>query len=113
MHWRIDLSSILLLLCVSKLHLIQGGLSTRVANHTHAWIHTCKNGGYCYFTHLCPVVISNSNPVSEYWHKYRTLKLYSISCSSAVILAHIIKNNLNSADCPCYIVSCAGDVRSK
>ena len=40
-----------------------------VVNHTCAWIRTCKNGGYHYFRHLCSVVISNSIPVSEYWHK--------------------------------------------
>ena len=71
-----------------------------VANHTHAWTQTYKNGDYHYFTHLWPVVISNSNLVSEYWHKYPTLKLSSISHSNALILAHIINNNFNSAYCP-------------
>ena len=126
MHWRIDLSSILLLLHISKPHLVQSGTSTRVANQACAWTHTYKNGGYHYFKHLCPVVISNSNPLLEYWHKYPTLKLSQCYIrSSALILEHIIKNNFNCAYCSCLIVTastvpqidsyctCAGDVRSK
>ena len=100
-----DLSSILLLLHISKPHLVPAGMSTRVANHTHAWIHMCKNGGYHYFKRLFSVVISNSNPLSEYRHKYPTLKLSSMSRSSALILVHIIKNNFNSAYCSCLIVT--------
>ena len=65
-HWRINLSSILHLLHISKHHLVQAGLSMRVANYTRAWTHTCKNGGYFYFKFLYVVVISNSIPVSEY-----------------------------------------------
>ena len=113
----------ILLLCISKPHLVQASMSTRLSNHTCAWIHTYKNGGYRYFKHLCPVVISNSNPVSEYWHEYPALKLSSMSHSSALILVHIIKNNFNSTYCPCLIVtgrpqidsycSCIEDVRSK
>ena len=76
-HWRIDLSSVLILLCISKPHLVQAGLNMSVANHTRAWTH-CKNGGYCCFMCLCPVVIRKSIPVSEYWHKYPALKLSSI-----------------------------------
>ena len=64
-------SSVLLLLCIGKPDLVKGP-STRLANHTHALIHTCKNGGYRYFTCLYPQVISNS--VSLYWHKYPVLK---------------------------------------
>ena len=97
------------LLCISKPHLVQASLSTRVANHTHAWTHTCKNGGYCYFKLLCLVVISNSNSVSEYWHKYPTFKLSSLSHSSTLILAHIIMNNFNSAYCPCSIIKGTSD----
>ena len=61
-------------------------------------MHTCKKGGYHYFTHLCLVapVISNLVSVLEYWHKYPTLKLSSISHSRVLILAHIIKNNFNT-----------------
>ena len=77
-HWRINLSSILILLCISKPHLVQAGINTSVANHTRAWTHSCKNGGYYYFMRLCPVVIRKSSPVSEYWHKYSALKLSSI-----------------------------------
>ena len=98
-------SSVLLLLHISKDHLVQG-LSTRVANHSCAWTHTYKNGSYHYFTCLYSVVISNSISVSEYWHKYPALELSSISRSSALILAHITKKNFNSAYCPgsqyCY-----------
>ena len=97
----IDLLNILL--CNSKPYFVQAGLSTRVANHTWAWTHRCKNDAYCYFMHLCSAVISNSIPVSEYWHKYPALKLSSISCSSALILVHITKNNFNSVYCPCSI----------
>ena len=119
---RINLSSVLLLLRISKPHLVQAGLSTKVANHTHAWTHTCKNGGYCYFKHLCPVVMSYSNPVLEYWHKYPTLKLSSISHSGALILVHIIMNNLKALIVHVLLLQapqidsyciCAGDVRSK
>ena len=78
-------SSILLLLCISMPHLVQG-LSTRLANHMRAWTHTCKNGGYRYFTRVHPVVINNSMKVLEYWHKYPTLKLSLISHSSTLIL---------------------------
>ena len=85
MHWRIDLSIILFLLRVSKPHLVQAGTSTRVANYTRAWTHTCKNGGYRYLKLLCPVVISNSNPLSEYWHKYPALKLSSM-CDSRIFV---------------------------
>ena len=56
-HWRIDLLNVLILLCISKPHRIQAGPNTSVANHKHAWTQSCKNGGYCYFMHLCPVVI--------------------------------------------------------
>ena len=62
----------------------------RVANYTRACTHTCKNGDYCYFKRLYPVVISNSIPVLEYWHNYPMLKLSSTSCSSALILVHIV-----------------------
>ena len=89
-HWKIDLLSVLLLFCISKLHLVQAGLSTRVADHTCAWIHMCKNGGYHNFMYLCPVVISNSISLSEYWHKHPTSKLSLMSCSSALILTYII-----------------------
>ena len=117
--------NILLLLCISKPHLVQASTSTRVANQACAWTHTCKNGGYHYFKGLCPVVISNSNPLLEYWNKYPTLKLSSMSHSSALILERIIKNNFNSLYCSCLIVTantvpqidsyctCAGDVRNK
>ena len=104
MQWMVNLSSMLLLL----LH-ISKSQSTTVINHTRAWTHTCKNGGYRYFTYLCPVVISYSIPVSEYWHKYPALNLSSISCSSALILTHIIKSNFNSAYCPCPIVTGTSD----
>ena len=77
-HWRIDFSNVLILLCISKPHLVQAGLNMSVANHTYAWTHSSKNGGYYYFMHLCPVVIRKSIPVSEYWHKYPTLKLSSV-----------------------------------
>ena len=87
--------NVILLLHISKPHFVQG-LSVILANHMHAWTHTCKNGGYSYFTCLYPVVSSNSNPVLQYWHKYPMLKLSSISRSSALILVHIIKNNFNS-----------------
>ena len=80
-------------------------VATRVADHTCACRHMCKNGGYRYFKRLCPVVISNSNPLSEYWHKYPTLKLSSMSHSSALIMVCMIKNNFNSAYCPCLIVT--------
>ena len=80
-------------------------MSTRVANQAHAWMHTCKIGGYHYFEHHCPVVVSNLNPLSEYWHKYPTSKLSSMSHSSALILAHIIKKNFNSGYCSCLIVT--------
>ena len=73
-HWR----SVLILLCIRKPHLVQVGLNASVANHTRAWIHICKNGGYHYFMHLCPVVIRKSIPVLECWHKYAALKLSSI-----------------------------------
>ena len=147
MHWRIDLSTVLLLriskpwsrvarplfsiflwggrkifatpkkngkkqsghMRLSKRHLVQAGLSMRVTNHTCAWTHTCKNGGYCYFTYLYPVVINNSIPLLEYLHKYPALKLSSISQSSALTLVHIIKNNFNSAYCPCSIVTGTSD----
>ena len=95
--------SILLLFCISKLYLVQAGMSTRVTNHTCAWAHMCKNRGHRYFKHHCPVVISNLNAVPEYWHKYPASKLSSMSRSSVLILAHIIKNNVNSAYCPCFI----------
>ena len=72
-HWRIDLSSILLLLHISKPHLVQAGLSTRVANHAHAWTHACKNGGYHYVFYAS--LSSNSIPVSKYWHKYPILSV--------------------------------------
>ena len=62
--------SILLLLYISKPHLVQAGLSMRLANHTSAWTQTCKYDGYHYFTRLYPVVISSSISFSEYWHKY-------------------------------------------
>ena len=101
-------SSVLHLLCISKLHLVQG-LSTRLVNHTCAWTHACKNGGYHYFTCLYQVVISNSISVLEYWHKYPALKLSSISWSSALILAYIIKNNFNSPYCPVSIVTSTSD----
>ena len=68
-------------------------------------IRTCKNGGYHNFKCRCAVVIGNSNPVLEYWHKYPALKLFSMSRSSALILAHIIKNNFNSAHCPCLMIT--------
>ena len=100
----LDLSSILLILRIIKSHLVQASLSTRVANHTRAWTQTCKNGGYCYFKRLCPVVIGNSSPVLEYLHKYCALKLCSISRINALILTHIIMNNFNNAYCPCSIV---------
>ena len=58
-------SNILLLLFISKPHLVQDH-STRLANHTHAITHMCKNGGYYYFTCFYPVVIHNSISVSEY-----------------------------------------------
>ena len=103
-HWRIDLYSVLIPLCISKPHLDQTGTSTRVADHTCAWTHRCKNGVYHYFKRLCTVVISNLNPLSEYWCKYPTLKLSSLSCSSALILAHTIKNKFNSTYCSCLIV---------
>ena len=83
-------SSVLLLLCISK----PQGLSTTLANHMHAWTHTCKNGGYRYFTCLYLVVISNSISVLVYWHKYPMLNLSSISHSGALMLVNIIKNNL-------------------
>ena len=35
-HWRIDLSSMLLLLHISKPHLVQAGTNTRVANQARA-----------------------------------------------------------------------------
>ena len=89
----------------SKPHLVQAGLSTRVANYMCALTHMCKNGGYSCFGHLCPVVISNSIPLLEYWHKYPSLKLYSISRNSALILTLIIKNNFNSVHCSCSIVT--------
>ena len=94
-------SSVILLLCISKPHIVQG-LSTRLANHVHAWTDMCKSGGYHYFTCLCPVVIiviSNSISVLEYWRKYPALKLSSISLSSALMLVHFIKKNFNSAYC--------------
>ena len=105
MHWRVDLLSILLLLRISKSHLVQAGMSMRVAYQARAWMHTCKIGGYHYFEHHCPVVVSNLNPLSEYWHKYPTLKLSSMSRSSALILAHIIKKNIYSGYCSCLIVT--------
>ena len=80
-------------------------MSTSVVNHTRGWTHMCKTDGYRYFKCLCPVVISNSNPLSEYWHKYTVLKLSSMSRSSALILMHIIKNNFNSAYCLCIIIT--------
>ena len=83
-HWRIDLLNILLIFRISKLHLFQAGLSITLANYM-------KNSGYCYFTCLCPVVISISIAVSEQQHNYPTLKLYSISYSSALVSVHIIK----------------------
>ena len=98
--------SILLLLCISKSHLVQG-LSTRLANHTRAWTHACKNGGYHYFMCLYQVVISNSISVSQYWHKYPALKLSLISCSSALILAHVIRNNFYNAYYPGSIITCS------
>ena len=49
-----------------------------------------KNVGYRYLTCLCPVVIGKSISVSEYLHKFSTLKLSSLSCSSALTLVHII-----------------------
>ena len=52
-------SSILLLLCISKPHLIQD-LSMKLANHMHARTHTFKNEDYCYFMCLYLAVISNS-----------------------------------------------------
>ena len=98
-------SSVLLLLHISKPHLVQG-LSMRLANpHVHGHRHTCKNGGYHYFMHLYPVVISNSISVSQYRHKNPALKLFSISRSSALILAHLIKNTFNRAYCPRSIVT--------
>ena len=105
----LDLSSVLLILRIIKSHLVQASLSTRAANHTCAWTNTCKNGGYCYFKCLCPVVIGNSIPVLEYLHKYPALKLYSISHISALTLTHIIKNNFNTAYCPCSIVADTSD----
>ena len=93
-----DLLRTLLPLRISKPYLVQAGTSTRVANHTRAWTHTCKNGGYHYFKRLCPVVISNSNPLSEFWHKYPTFKLSSMSRSTTLILAQIIKNNFNNSN---------------
>ena len=71
-HWGIDLSSILLLYIskphlvqagISKPHLVQAGTGTGVANQACAWTQKCKIGGCCYFKSLCPVVISNSNPL--------------------------------------------------
>ena len=109
MHWRIDLSNVLLLLHNSKSHLVQACLSMTVANHMRAQTHTCKNGSYSYFMCLCPVVISNSISVSEYYNKYPSIKLSSISHGSALILAHIIKSNFNSIYCPCSIVTGTSD----
>ena len=74
----------LLLLRISKPHLVLAGLSKRKLDNM------CKNDGYRYFMHLSLVVISNSNSV--YCPKYPVLKLSSTSCNSALILAHIIKN---------------------
>ena len=91
--------STLLLLCINKAHLVHG-LSTTLTNHMDAWAHMCKDDGYCSFTCLYPVVISTLISVSEYWHKYPALKLFSISPSSALILLCIIKNNFNRACCP-------------
>ena len=60
MHWRVDLLSILLLR-ISKPHLVQaGGL------YESSKSHTCKNGGYPYFKHFCPAVISSLNPLTDY-----------------------------------------------
>ena len=86
-HWRINLSNMLLIIRISK---PQVGLSIRIANYMGTWIQTCRNGGYCYFVFLS-VVITNSITGSEYQHNYPALKLYSISCSSALVLVHIIK----------------------
>ena len=49
---------------ISKHHLVQD-LSMRLANNSRAWTHECKNGIYCYFTCLNPMVISNSNTSME------------------------------------------------
>ena len=84
-HWRIDFSSILLLLCISKPRLVQASMSMRVANHTRTWTHMCKNGGYHYFKCLCPVLIGNSNAVLLYQHKYPMLKLQYPQCHVAVL----------------------------
>ena len=78
-------SNVILPLHISKHHLVQD-LSMRLVNHSRTWTHKCKNGIYCYFMCLNPVVISNSNPLLEYWHKYPTLKLSSVSRSSVLTL---------------------------
>ena len=108
-HWRIDLLSLLLLLRISKPRLVQVGLNTIVENHTRAQTHTCMNGAYCYFKRLCPVVISNSIYVSEYWYRYPVLKLSSMSRCNALILALIVKNSFNSTYCQCSIVTGTSD----
>ena len=77
-------------------------MSTRVANHTHAWTHICKDGGYHCFRHLRPLVISNSNGSTV--TRISVLKLSTMSYSSVLILAHIIKNNFNSTYFSCLIV---------
>ena len=60
MHCRIDLLSILLLR-ISKPHLVKAGRTVLGSKS-----HTCENGGYCYFKHYCPAVISDLNPLLEY-----------------------------------------------
>ena len=108
--------SIVLLLRISKPHLVQAGRSSYKSSKSHA----CKIGGYRYFKPLCLAIQILCRSIST---KYPTLKLSSMSRSNALILAHIIKNNFNSAYCSYLIVTvstsdhsyctCAGDVRSK
>ena len=99
-HWRIDLSSILLLLCISKPHLVQACRSTRVAKHTRARM--VVTAILSVFVQQYSVIKIHCQSTST---KYPALKLSSMSCSSALILAHIIKNNFNSAYCSCLIVT--------
>ena len=80
--------SILLLLYISKPHLVQAGLSMRLANYTSAQTQTCKNGGYHYFTHLYLVVISNSIPFSEYCTSIRIKAILNFTQQCFIISAH-------------------------
>ena len=41
-HWRIDLSSVLILFYISKPHLAQAGPNKSVANHTRARTHSYR-----------------------------------------------------------------------